>query len=63
MGLAKVGVVPALINTNLRSDPLVHTITTAASRAVIYGMELEEGEAMLVVDVVLFTTLATWDGI
>ncbi len=44
LGLAKIGVIPALINTNLRNESLVHTITTASSRTVLYGVELEKGQ-------------------
>ncbi len=43
LGLAKIGVVPALVNFNLRKDPLVHTITVVKCKAVIYGLELESG--------------------
>ena len=43
LGLAKIGVVPALINYNLRKDALLHTITVADCRAIIYGLELETG--------------------
>ncbi len=32
LGLAKIGVVPALINTNLRDASLMHTITVANSK-------------------------------
>jgi solute carrier family 27 fatty acid transporter 1/4 len=44
LGLAKIGVVPALINFNLRNESLIHTITVVKCRAVIYGLELESGE-------------------
>jgi len=40
LGLAKIGVIPALINYNLRQEPLFHTIHVAKCRAVIYGSEL-----------------------
>ncbi|GLH04520.1 Luciferin 4-monooxygenase [Gryllus bimaculatus] len=40
LGLAKSGIVAALINTNLRQGPLVHCIRAANSRAVIVGSEL-----------------------
>jgi solute carrier family 27 fatty acid transporter 1/4 len=42
MGLAKIGVIPALINYNLQQDSLLHTINVAECRAIIYGLELEE---------------------
>ena len=43
LGLAKIGVIPALINYNLQQDALLHTINVAECRAIIYGLELEEG--------------------
>lgn len=39
-GLAKVGIVPALINTNNRGQVLVHAITVVDAKAVICGSEL-----------------------
>ena len=44
LGLAKIGVTVALINYNLRSKSLVHTLTIGECRAVIYGLELESGQ-------------------
>ena len=41
LGLAKAGVVSALINYNLKSHGLVHTIRVANCRGVVYGHELE----------------------
>ena len=41
MGLAKIGVVTALINFNLRQKSLLHTLTVAGCKAVIYGLDLE----------------------
>lgn len=43
MGLAKIGATTALINFNLRSDPLVHSITVASAKAIIVGSELASG--------------------
>ncbi|KAE8752621.1 hypothetical protein FOCC_FOCC000743 [Frankliniella occidentalis] len=40
MGLAKIGATSALINYNLRLEPLVHSITVAGAKAVIVGSEL-----------------------
>jgi len=37
LGLAKAGIVTALLNYNLRDKPLVHSITIAESKAVIVG--------------------------
>lgn len=39
LGLSKIGVITALINTNLVSDPLVHSISVAHSKALIYGSD------------------------
>jgi solute carrier family 27 fatty acid transporter 1/4 len=44
LGLAKIGVIPALINYNLRQTSLLHTVGVADCRALIYGLELEEGK-------------------
>ena len=43
LGLAKIGVTPALINYNLRQDALVHSIQVSNCKAIIYGIELEAG--------------------
>ena len=40
--MAKIGVVPALINYNLKSNSLVHTIKVAGCKAVVYGLEVED---------------------
>lgn len=37
LGLAKIGVVTALINTNLVLDPLTHSLTSVTIKALIYG--------------------------
>ena len=42
LGLSKLGVITALINTNLRSTSLVHSIAVANCKLVVYGAELEE---------------------
>ncbi|XP_035205863.1 long-chain fatty acid transport protein 1-like [Stegodyphus dumicola] len=42
LGLSKIGVVPALINSNLRLDPLAHSITVVNCKAVIFGSELTD---------------------
>jgi solute carrier family 27 fatty acid transporter 1/4 len=44
LGLSKIGVVTALVNSNLRQSPLVHSIKIANSCAIIYGSELASGE-------------------
>ena len=40
LGLSKIGVITALINTNLRSNPLLHSIKVANSKYVIYSSSL-----------------------
>ncbi|XP_015795361.1 long-chain fatty acid transport protein 4 [Tetranychus urticae] len=42
LGLAKMGVVTALINTNQRKESLIHSILTINSKAVIFGTELTD---------------------
>lgn len=42
LGLAKAGLVSALINTNQRMDTLIHSITVVNCRALIFGTELHE---------------------
>ena len=45
MGLAKLGIVVALINTNLRGHALTHTLRLANARAHVVGIELAEAHA------------------
>lgn len=40
LGLSKLGVITALINTKLRLDSLWHCLTAADSRAIIFGTDL-----------------------
>jgi solute carrier family 27 fatty acid transporter 1/4 len=46
IGLAKIGVIPALINYNLKQNALIHTIKVADCKAIIYGLELETGDKL-----------------
>ena len=46
LGMAKIGVVPALINFNLRMQALAHCIKVAESKAIIFGAELADGNAI-----------------
>jgi solute carrier family 27 fatty acid transporter 1/4 len=43
LGLAKAGLVTALINTNQRLEQLVHSITVVHCKALIFGSELIPG--------------------
>ena len=57
LGLSKVGIVPALINTNLLGQPLVHSIKAASAIGLIYGAELENavyGVASMIPNVALY---------
>lgn len=40
----QVGVVPALINFNLQDNALVHSVKVADCKAIICGVEMQEGE-------------------
>lgn len=42
LGLSKIGVVPALINTNLRCDPLYHSVSVVKCKAIIFTSELAQ---------------------
>ena len=42
LGLAKIGVISALINYNLRSKSFLHTLVIGECRAVVYGLEFED---------------------
>lgn len=39
LGLAKLGVISALINTNLRLQPLVHSILSGQAKSIIFAPE------------------------
>lgn len=39
MGLGKMGIVTALINTNLTNDPMVHSLNAAKVKGIIYGSD------------------------
>ena len=56
LGLAKIGVIPALINFNLRQQALIHTIQVADCKAVIYGLELESGIAIVRIGLLILRT-------
>lgn len=42
LGLSKIGVVTALVNTNLRREVLIHSIKAANSKGIIFGLELND---------------------
>jgi acyl-coenzyme A synthetase/AMP-(fatty) acid ligase len=43
LGLSKLGVISALINTNLKNQALVHSITVSNSKVIVFGAELNDG--------------------
>lgn len=45
LGLAKMGVEAALLNVNLRREPLTFCLGTSGAKALIFGGELAAGEA------------------
>ncbi len=53
LGLVKLGAVVALLNTNLRGQPLAHSIAVAGARHIVVGAELAEtyGEVRALLDV------------
>lgn len=49
LGLAKIGVITAFINTNLRDQPLLHCINASASKIIIYSSDLADGKISYIV--------------
>ena len=47
LGLAKIGVVTALINHNQRLQALIHAVQIANSKALIHGPEFSSGMEIL----------------
>jgi len=60
LGCTKLGVVPALINFNLRGKSLMHSISAVSASAVIFGSELagaiNDIQSELTVDIRLFSS-------
>ncbi len=48
LGCSKIGLVPALINSNLCGEPLLHSINAASSKALIFGSEFSEGDCITI---------------
>ena len=46
LGLSKLGVISALVNTNLKNQQLMHTFENAKPKLVIYSIELEPGKIL-----------------
>ena len=47
LGLARLGIVTALINTNLRKDTLKHSIMEAQTRAIVVSAELSQAGKLM----------------
>ena len=47
LGMAKIGVHAALINTNLRGDALLHCVNISDAKAVVYGKQFAEAVAAI----------------
>lgn len=45
LGLAKAGMEAALLNVNLRREPLIFCLGTSGAKALVFGRELAAGEA------------------
>ena len=43
IGLAKVGIVTALVNTNLREKSLLHALAITDAKAIVFGASLADG--------------------
>ncbi|KAL0277432.1 UNVERIFIED_CONTAM: hypothetical protein PYX00_004716 [Menopon gallinae] len=50
LGLSKIGVITGLINSNLRGNPLVHSIQAANSKALIFSKDLKQGVLEILAD-------------
>ena len=44
LGLSKIGVVSALVNNNLRLQPLIHSLLSVPAKAVIFGPPQVQGQ-------------------
>ena len=47
LGLAKIGVVPALVNHNQKKQAFEHAVKVADSKAIIFGAEFVNGKNQL----------------
>ncbi|KAH0615572.1 hypothetical protein JD844_005013 [Phrynosoma platyrhinos] len=44
LGMAKIGVEAALLNSNVRQDSLLHCVNVSKAKAIVFGSELTEGD-------------------
>jgi fatty-acyl-CoA synthase len=61
IGLAKLGVVTALINTNLGGRPLAHAIAVSGAKMLVLGSEMKEAYASAGTQIASPPTVWTWD--
>lgn len=47
LGLAKLKVITALVNTNLRGAQLIHCLRIAGCKALVFGDELADGKFLI----------------
>jgi solute carrier family 27 fatty acid transporter 1/4 len=57
LGIGKVGGIAALINYNLKQEPLAHSIRSSKAKIVIFAPEFADGKHFLLVDIVGKTSL------
>ena len=56
LGLSRIGVIPALINTNIRHGSLIHTFKVVNCKAVIFSEPLQQGMSITTKTVVFMST-------
>jgi solute carrier family 27 fatty acid transporter 1/4 len=60
IGLSKIGVISALINTNLKNQPLLHSIQLAKPKCVLYGSTLEDCKIAFLISIHLINEKVTF---
>ena len=55
LAMAKIGVLGALINFNLRMESLAHCIKISEAKALLFGSEVAEGENSLLLEIFKMT--------
>lgn len=54
IGLAKIGVVTAWINSNLKMEPLAHCVLTSEAKAIITSSHLASGKNFFIYTLLIF---------